>query len=573
VLEDAPVAWQSSNQIAGTIDQDGLFTPNASNGGVTLITAAYLGQKGTTTLTVVYTRDYVEDGLPEGLPAQADAAQKVVDDAQAAPILYPADGVVVPRNLSQIEFQWGATEEHPLSILEFVSTTTHTRVFTQSDRWTPDKRQWQSIAATNSGGAFTFSVQSAAVAGEGSSLAISGPIVTPSKPITVNISRQDSTGSIYYWSQYADPSQGINYGVIRRIAYGEDKAELFYDPHDDQVQCVSCHTIAPGGDKMAVVYQVNGKGDVLGLLDLQKDGAPVEVVGADEGAASSRAAFTADGKYLIGVNFGKASLYEGATGKFLQPVDLGFDRVADPSFSPDGAEMVFVVPTQLNSDTVFWGGRIWSVPFSDGVFGEPAPVTPQLSGVNQYYPVYSPDGDWIVYDQSTGDTVGDAQCDSTMDPTAELWMVARGGGAPIRLDKLNDITMPPPPEGEPPPASSAAGRIPTVTAAGGAAGALSTASSAAARTPTGAPAEALPKPPVANSWPGWGPLPDSEILWLTFSSVRPYGSHVSSQTPQIWISAIDVEKAAAGVDPSSPPYWLPAQDPTTNNHIPQWGLY
>ena len=48
---------------------------------------------------------------------------------------------------------------------------------------------------------------------------------------------------------------------------------------------------------------------------------------------------------------------------------------------------------------------------------------------------------------------------------------------------------------------------------------------------------------------------------------------LENNRPQIWIAAFDLEQAATGedVDPSSPPFWLPAQDVETNNHIAAWG--
>ena len=40
--------------------------------------------------------------------------------------------------------------------------------------------------------------------------------------------------------------------------------------------------------------------------------------------------------------------------------------------------------------------------------------------------------------------------------------------------------------------------------------------------------------------------------------------------PQLWMAAIDLTKAASGVDPSFPAFWLPFQDAKAHNHIAQW---
>jgi hypothetical protein len=85
------------------------------------------------------------------------------------------------------------------------------------------------------------------------------------------------------------------------------------------------------------------------------------------------------------------------------------------------------------------------------------------------------------------------------------------------------------------------------------------------------------------------------ILWMTMSSTRSYGLRIVndaskqncyprdsaigpafSATPnctrtQLWMAAVRLDKAgiAAGTDVSCPAFWLPFQDPQTNNHLGQ----
>jgi hypothetical protein len=79
-----------------------------------------------------------------------------------------------------------------------------------------------------------------------------------------------------------------------------------------------------------------------------------------------------------------------------------------------------------------------------------------------------------------------------------------------------------------------------------------------------------------NSWPKWGPKPDGEYLWLSFSSTRPYGNVLAGANAhhQIWITAIQpIGKVEVGNnDPSSPGVWFPFQDTTTKNHIGMWSV-
>ena len=90
---------------------------------------------------------------------------------------------------------------------------------------------------------------------------------------------------------------------------------------------------------------------------------------------------------------------------------------------------------------------------------------------------------------------------------------------------------------------------------------------------------------LGTSYPKWNPFAfrvsaQSQILWLTFSSLRRYGLRPSPPPASsheglpvgtlIWMVAIDPARLAKGQDPSSPAFCLPFQDITTSNHIAQW---
>jgi hypothetical protein len=79
----------------------------------------------------------------------------------------------------------------------------------------------------------------------------------------------------------------------------------------------------------------------------------------------------------------------------------------------------------------------------------------------------------------------------------------------------------------------------------------------------------------ASSWPKWAPVKHDyvagKVMWLTFSSARPYGLRLGAyQKVQLWMVAYDPAKAANGLDPSFPAFWLPFQDIGSDNHIGQW---
>jgi hypothetical protein len=45
---------------------------------------------------------------------------------------------------------------------------------------------------------------------------------------------------------------------------------------------------------------------------------------------------------------------------------------------------------------------------------------------------------------------------------------------------------------------------------------------------------------------------------------------VTSSIPQIWIGALDLQRAAQGLDPSHPLLWQAGQDTGVGNHTPLW---
>jgi hypothetical protein len=167
---------------------------------------------------------------------------------------------------------------------------------------------------------------------------------------------------------------------------------------------------------------------------------------------------------------------------------------------------------------------------------------PSVAGKNRYYPAIAPDGSFLVYDESTcppGKTY-DRVCNGDTDPSARLF------AAPF------------------PPAVATPVEL------------------AAANGPGVADRGATD---LGTSYPKWNPYAfhlsaGSQILWLTFSSLRRYGLRPSPPPASsheglpvgtlIWMVAIDPARLAQGVDPSSPAFCLPFQDITTSNHIAQW---
>lgn len=471
VLDDAE--WTLSNRSVGTVDTHGTVTPSTENGGVSYVTARFAGVEAQALLTVTWTEALVEGDVS---PSVFRGAETPVDGVW----LYPPDGVNLPRNTPSVVFQWNDLGAEAYR-LRFRGPTTDLSVYTRATSWTADEELWQTIAATNAGGSVTVDLA-----------ALVGGSIQAAAPRTVNVNRFDGRGNIYYWSTSA---QGI-----MQVPWGE-QARDYLTAANNGGRCVGCHDISSTG---LIAASFDG-GDAVNVLRNVSDGTTSP--GSETFLANFKT-FSPDGRYLLTTFQGALMLFDVAAGSMLWevPVD-GWATHVD--WSPDGNEVVAVVvdgtPT---TDWVFTGGRVIVMDhIGDGQFGAPRTLYTPPSGMNAYYPTYSPDGEWIAFNQSSEDAYDDA--------TAQLYVMPRAGGTPVEL--------------------------------------------AAANVGTG----------LHNSWPRWGPLPDDSVLWLAFSSRRFYGNRTSGN-PQIWVTAFDPERARAGEDPSWPAFWLPGQDVGQGNHIPVW---
>lgn len=467
--------WTLSNNSTGSIDETGYFVPSVENGGVTYVRARLNNVEGESTLTVKYEEEWVEPGTDPSL------FQGEPQDASLW--LYPEDGVNLPRNTPSIEFQWtGANLVEPVVAwyLRFQSETMDLRVYTTGTSWIADEATWQEIASTNAGGTVKVGLFAATDTG-----------VWGGPQRTIHINRMDGRGSIYYWSSSA--------AGVKRLPYG-GLAEDYYTSATSGY-CVACHVVSSQG-RMAFTY--DGGNGPLGLYDMDSG---ATVVGHDAGVLGNFKAFSPDGSRLLTTYNGALLLYDGLTGALISEVATG-GTATHVDWSPDGGAVALTLTTEHALDWSSTGDRIAVMDYlGDDQFGAPVTLYTPPAGMNAYYPAWSPDGAWIAFNTSTGDTYDDED--------AALHVLSADGAVMIPLEAANQV--------------------------GG----------------------------ITNSWPKWGPLPDDDILWLAFSSKRAYGGVIVG-IPQVWVAAFDPARAEAGADPSFPAFWLPNQDPAQNNHIPVW---
>jgi Tol biopolymer transport system component len=219
---------------------------------------------------------------------------------------------------------------------------------------------------------------------------------------------------------------------------------------------------------------------------------------------------------MIMTEGGVLTLRDSTTAAVLANVPLPNAYATHPDWSPNGDLIAYTAFDSPASDWAIAGGRIVVQPYdvSTTTFGAARELVPAQAGMTIYYPTFSPDGKWILFNEA-------ASANSYNEANAELYAVPVDGSvAPIKL-AFADV------------------------GAG-----------------------------LTNSWVRWAPFTSSDgtktMYWFTFSSKRQFGVRQQAGNPQVWMAPFYPDQAAQGLDPSGPAFHLPFQDLATSNHIAQW---
>ncbi len=543
------VGYSLSTTSIVKISSGGLATTLGTSGGVVTITASANGVSANATLTVQYGFTGPDPGMAgQGVPSNSGTifSTGTNDSTRAPELIYPNDGVLFPPNVTGIEIHFMPGNNNTLFEVSFAGpvSTVKTFIRCQSPQgingciYLPDPGIWSSVAISNAGqGQVTLSVRGTDD---------TGTSVGNSSSFHLTFTHDPIEGALYYWTTSGKTA------IMRWDFGGSTTTSTAYltPANTDGSTCVGCHALAPDGSKIVASAGGQNDGHLL-LWDIANNVALQPYPLAQQSQFES---WNADGSQFVGV-YGDATkkapsnlmIFDGTMGKVIQTIDLGGLRADHPDWSkntsgPNTIAFTSVDPVASTTDQRPATGGIDFIQYDGANWGPPQTLVPQQLGNNRYYPAIAPDGNLLVYDESTctngTPTMGqtpDKSCDADTDATATIMYTSLQGATPIPLAHANGPGV-----------------------ADGSATALT------------------------NSFPKWAPFVErldemNSVYWLTFSSTRQYGlrsppapADTDETTKGTLIWMVGISPGIGGGDPSFTAFCLPFQDITTSNHIAQW---
>ncbi|HEY4244687.1 MAG TPA: hypothetical protein VGM88_32960 [Kofleriaceae bacterium] len=500
-----------TSQTSFTIPDLGSFDANTltvSAGGKSTVTGAFGSATGQAQVIARVKDVRIDPSLPTGVDGMFAGA----DDPSHAPnIVYPPVNTVMPRNLGDFEAHW--TDGSGDDTFEISVTTEYSDI----EIYVPGGNGDPNAGPEASWGELTPDEWAAVVGNESSidlqvrGITLANPTtVGAAPPMTVPLSNETMEGGLYYWASTSTDGAA---GIFRHdMSMPGTPAQEYYTTNQTAGRCVACHVLSRDGTEMAITY--DGGGDTATMVDV------ASTTAAPSGGSWNFGTFSPDGTQFLSVEGGVIVVrsYADMMPLATMPADA---PVSHPDLSPDGTKLVYVKEGSPGSDWSFDVGSIYTRSYDPTTmqFGAENPVL-VADGQNNYYPSWSPDSQWVLFNKAVPGTGSG----SYNNATAQLWVVKGDGtSAPIGL--------------------------------------------AAANVSQG----------LTNSWGRWAPFGqtfganDEPMFWVTVSSRRDFGVRlVGTQRPQVWMTPFFPDRAAGGTDPSTAAFRLPFQDIGSNNHIAQW---
>lgn len=384
--------------------------------GTTTVLAGHDGLQAHVDLTV-YARELRYDDAPADASLRFDGA--VLDPSCAPAVSYPADGVVMPANLGELEIQW-ADARDDLFEVSLATTYLDTRIYTRRGNLTSVYRKlaeadWTRLAAQH----------------EPITMRVSGVVEHAPKSVCRSAER-----ALYVTDQ---PLVG---GLYVASATGIERFEIA-QPMTDPTVMFSTAT----WDAMLTPLVGPLRSVCLGCA-LTRDGSRFAVATGGNGAvydvashaltsvqqAWDFATFTRGGTKLITSLGGDLRVITDDGTEVTTVASPSGYAMFDPQLSPEGRLVASVLSSGYSATL---GATIEVRPFfeSAGTLGEPHAIMPIVPGVASYYPTWSPDGQWIAFTRASGF--------GTLQTRASIWIVrADGSTPPVQLtDDAPDLDM------------------------------------------------------------------------------------------------------------------------------------
>lgn len=451
----------------------------------------------------------IDPSLPQNTPDLFTGPETTTD---APNVVYPPIDVVIPRNLGDFETHWTSSGQLDVFEVSLRTEFSDVRVYVPGGNgvaaagpnpsWTSfQASEW--IAAVGLESSLTYQVRGVQAA--------NAAMVSAGPARLVRLSNEQMQGGLYYWA--AGAAAGGSYGIFRHdMEKPGQPAEEYMTTTQTAGRCVACHALSRDGSRMSVTYD-GGNGSAT-VVDVGTKATQPEQ------AAWNFATFMPDGSQMFTVTNGTIHVRDSNTQAVLTTMP-GAGYATHPDLSADGTKLVYVRPAQTGVDWSFGGGQIFTRSYdaTTQTFGAETPLV--TIGANNYYPSWSPDGQWIVFNRSDGNSYNSVN--------ATMWIIKADGSTGAFELTAGNIGL-----------------------------------------------------GLTNSWARWAPFAQSvgannePILWITVSSKRDFGTRFintglaeGDKFPQLWMLAFYPERAGTS-EPTSPAFRLPFQNLGSRNHIAQW---
>jgi len=398
-------------------------------------------------------------------------------------ILNPYHGTIFPIDIASPEFKW-SDENHDavkwLITIGFENNRHFIRLMTEKNSWTPDKHIWE-VIKTNSVNKKAYITIFGIKSHNAWEIVSQGSII-----ITTS---SDEVGAPIFYKQ-VPPHFGYAYKHPELCKWRLGNISSYGQPSvvlEGLPVCANCHSFSRNGRKfgMDIDYK-NDKGayaltSTRAIIEMSEDdfitwnNFPQKDNRINMGLFSK---VSPDGSYVVSTvnekNFmalmndldfsqlfftyeGIIAYYSNRSKTFhsLPGADNSNYVQTSPAWSPDGRYVIFSrakikeklkasiadhKPSEINSDTRIDDlnqkfqiqYNIFRVPFNQGNGGIPVPIKgASYNGKSNYCGRYSPDGKWIVFNQS--------QTGLLLQPDSQLYILPTEGGLARKMNCNTDI--------------------------------------------------------------------------------------------------------------------------------------